>query len=278
MCGASSGCGRGVNLMAERPVAAITGASSGIGEVFARKLAARGHDLLLIARRKERLDRLGAELSQAHGIDAESFAADLASDTDVCRVAERLRAEPRLTVLVNNAGFGVKGRFFNSPVEEQERMHRVHVMATVRLTHAALEPMVENDNGAIVNVASVAAFARSQGNVSYCATKAWMTVFTEGLYLDLRGAGSKVRVQALCPGYTHTEFHDVMRVSKNNVGSSLWLNAGDVVEESLRGLERGKLFVVPGFPYKFVTALVPKLPTGLRVWIEQRSPQSKGRV
>jgi short-subunit dehydrogenase len=264
--------------MAERRIAAVTGASSGLGEVFARKLAARGYDLLLIARRKDRLDHLGTELAAAHGIGTEAMTADLAEDADIDRVAARLTAEGRLAMLVNNAGFGVKGRFFKTPVEAQDRMHRVHVTATLRLTHAALQPMIANDAGAIINVASVAAYARSEGNVSYCATKAWMTVFTEGLHLDLKGAGSHVQVQALCPGYTHTEFHDTMGVAKYKPQSSLWMNANDVVEESLRGLDRGKLFVVPGLPYKLVTAIVPKLPAGLRVWLEGRNPQSKGRV
>src|SRR5947209_4953861 len=152
MRGGWSGLCSGARLMAERPLAAITGASSGIGEVFARKLAARGHHLLLIARRKDRLDHLGSELARTHGIAAESIAADLAEDADLQHVASRLSGERRLAMLVNNAGFGVKGRFFNTPVDEQERMHRVHVMATVRLTHAALQPMIANDVGSIINV------------------------------------------------------------------------------------------------------------------------------
>ena len=151
-------------------------------------------------------------------------------------------------------------------------------MATVTLTHAALREMVARDSGAIVNVASVAAYVRSSGSASYCATKSWMTVFTEALHLELRGLGSRVRVQALCPGYTHTEFHDAMGFDKTHVGASLWLNADTVVEASLRGLERGKLFVVPGFAYKLATAIVPKLPAGLRVWLELRNPQRKARV
>ena len=262
----------------QRPLAAITGASSGIGETFARKLASRGHDLLLIARRKERLEALCAELSRAHGVVAEAIPADLAVDEDVLRVAGRLKSEARLAMLVNNAGFGVAGRFFKTPVEDQERMHRVHVMATVRLTHAALEGMVARDSGAIVNVASVAAFARSQGNASYCATKSWMTVFSEALYLELKGAGSRVRIQALCPGFTRTEFHDTMNVDKSKISSSLWMSAESVVDASLRGLERDKLFVIPGLPYKLVTAILPKLPAGLRTWLELRNPQSRGRV
>jgi short-subunit dehydrogenase len=260
-----------------RPLAAITGASSGIGAVFARKLASRGYDLLLIARRQEKLDALAAEL-RATGVDAAPCIADLADEGATTRVAERLRSESRLELLINNAGFGVKGRFLRTDVQDQLRMHKVHVMATVELTHAALSVMVPRDSGAVINVASVAAFARSQGNVSYCATKSWMTVFSEGLYLELKGSGSKVRVQALCPGFTHTEFHDSMGVDKRQIPQRLWLSADKVVQDSLDALSSGELFVVPGAAYKMFSAVMPRLPSGLRTWIEVRNPQSKGRL
>src|SRR5581483_11439746 len=115
--------------------------------------------------------------------------------------------EPGLALLVNNAGFGTKGRFFEAPLEKQIAMHRVHVDATMRLCYAALRSMTPRNEGAIVNVSWVAAFARSPANVSYCATKSYINAFTEGLFLELRGFGSRVRVQALCPGFTYTEFH-----------------------------------------------------------------------
>jgi len=142
-------------------------------------------------------------------------------------------------------------------------------MATLRLCHAALRVLVPRDRGAIINVASVAAFIRGTGSGSYGSTKSWMTAFTEGLHLDLRSIGSKVTVQALCPGFTYTEFHDTMGVSRESrAPRSFWLNANDVVEASLDGLRRGKLYVVPGWRYKLLTAFATKLPHGARIAFE----------
>src|SRR5215469_4796237 len=141
-------------------IAAITGASAGLGAVFARKLAAQGYDLLLIARRADRLAQVAAEVTHAPGVAAEICVADLATDEGIDAVAERLAAEPRLHLLINNAGFGTRGRFYESDVAGQTAMHRVHMDATMRLSHAALKGMVARNAGAIVNVASVAAFAR----------------------------------------------------------------------------------------------------------------------
>ncbi|MBS1854846.1 MAG: SDR family oxidoreductase [Acidobacteria bacterium] len=260
------------------PLAAITGASSGIGAEFARQLAAAGHDLLLIARRRPRLEELAAELARAHGVQAGVLEADLSLTEDIDRVADRLAAEPRLTLLVNNAGFGTKGRLWQTAVEDQARMHRVHMDATMRLTHAALRGMVERNRGGVINVSSVAGFARSQSNVSYCATKAWINAFTEGVHLELRGAGSQVRVQALCPGFTYSEFHDVMGMDRNVIPKWLWRSAEYVVRDSLGGLRAGKLFVVPGWPYKLLVAVLTKLPIGLRVRLEGASPHTRGRL
>src|SRR3954452_5237563 len=142
----------------EKRVAAITGASSGLGSVFARKLAARGYDLLLVARRDDRLRSLGAEVRQAHGVATEVLAADLARLEDVDRVAARLTGERRLGVVVNNAGFGTKGRFWETSLAGQDAMHRVHMDATMRLSRAALESMVPRDEGLLINVSSVAAY------------------------------------------------------------------------------------------------------------------------
>jgi short-subunit dehydrogenase len=248
-----------------RPLAAITGASSGIGAVFARKLA-RDHDLLLIARRKDRLEQLAAELAPAR---VDILQADLAIAHDQAAVADRLANDQRLVLLVNNAGFGSKGRFWEATLESQEAMHQVHVMATLRLTHAALGAMVARGRGAIVNVASVAAFVRSPGSASYCATKSWMAVFTEALHLELKSKGSKVTIQALCPGFTYSEFHDAMGVDRNKLASAqFWLPADQVVEASLDGVRRGKLFVIPGWRYRLLTGLISKLPSGMRVALE----------
>jgi len=260
-----------------RTLAAITGASSGIGAVFARKLAAQGYDLLLIARRRDRLAQLAAELPDTH---SECMVADLATPEGIGEVASRLAEDPRLGLLVNNAGFGTKGRFYEAPIEEQARMHRVHIDATLRLTHAALGGMVRRDQGAIINVASVAGFVRSPANVSYCATKTWINAFTEGLYLELEGAGSKVVVQSLCPGFTYTEFHDVAGVDRATVPKrlGLWMSADAVVDASLAALPQRKLFVIPGWRYRLFVSLATKLPIGARLWLEARSPHTRGRM
>lgn len=247
---------------------AITGASSGIGAAFARRLAPE-HDLLLIARRQDKLDALAADLFLSCGCQVEVMVADLARESDTFSVANRLASDARLVLLINNAGFGLKGRFWESPLESQEAMHKLHVMATVRLTHAALKNLTARNAGGVINVSSVASFVRSQGSVSYCATKSWMTVFTEGLYLELQAAGSRVRVQALCPGFTYSEFHDTMGADRSALaGSAFWHSAEFVVDASLKGIRRGKLFVVPGWRYRLMTSLVSKLPDAARLRIE----------
>ncbi|MCX6632112.1 MAG: SDR family oxidoreductase [Candidatus Solibacter sp.] len=242
-----------------RRVALVTGASSGIGAEFARRLVRQGFELILVARRREQLDALARELG-----GAETLAADLTLEEDLARVEARIASAPDLELLVNNAGFGTKGRFWETPLDAQERMHRLHVMATLRLTRAALAGMVPRGRGGVINVSSVAGFGQSPGNVSYCATKAWMTSFTEGLDLELRGTGSPVRVQALCPGFTVTEFHDTMGMRREGIPAWLWMRAEDVVDQSLRGLEREKPIVVPGAIYKMVVTLERLVPRWLR--------------
>jgi short-subunit dehydrogenase len=251
-----------------RTLAIITGASSGIGATFARKLAP-DYDLLLVARRKDRLEELAAQLSANYQAAVEIVVADLSSPVQVKSLAEKIVAEPRLALLVNNAGFGTLGRFWEASLHSQEQMHQLHVMATVRLTHAALGNMVPRDSGAVINVASVAGFARSQGSVSYCATKSWMNIFSEGLYLELRGMGSHVTVQTLCPGFTYSEFHDTMAIRREKLASkALWLTADQVVDASLKGLKKGQLYVIPGWRYRLLTAIISKLPSKVRLAVE----------
>jgi uncharacterized protein len=261
-----------------RRLAVITGASSGIGAEFARQLAARGFDLLLVARRAGRLSELCTELFRRHSIDAEPLAADLAVDADVELVARRLRSSPNLALLVNNAGFGTKGVFWDAPLAGQDAMHRVHVMATMRLCHAALGNMVEREAGSIINVSSVSAFSLAAGGASYCATKAWMNSFTEGLAVDLAAARSPVRVQALCPGFTLTEFHDVLGMNRGRVPSFLWMQPHEVVEASLLGLEKRKIIVIPGRAYRMIRWLLWALPPSLRRMSAARSGRLLSRV
>ncbi len=260
-----------------RTVVAITGASSGIGEAFARKLAP-GHNLLLIARRKDRLESLAEEFSNKFGTQTEILQADLTNDDDLNAAADRLESQRGLCLLVNNAGFGIKGRFWEADLAGQERMHKLHIGATVRLTYSALRNMVLHDFGAIVNVASVSSFIRSPGSTSYSATKAWMTAFTEGLYIDLRQIHSTVAVQALCPGFTYSEFHDAMGAERYKIaGPGWWLTAEEVVDASIDGLKRRKLFVVPGWRYKVLVTAFNRLPLRLRAAFELAAVRAKPR-
>ena len=239
-------------------LAVVTGASAGIGATFARRLAAEGYDLLLVARRGDRLQQLASELPRA-----EAFPADLTDDSDLRRVEQAVATRPNLQMLVNNAGFGLSGRFFDTSADEHERMHRLHVIATMRLTHAALRRMVAADSGAVINVSSVAGFTVSPGGVSYSATKNWMNVFTEGLWLDLKTRRSSVKVQALCPGFTYSEFHDVMKMDRKLIPASFWTASETVVDASLRGLESNTLFVIPGWRYKLLVASMSVVPRAL---------------
>lgn len=248
-----------------RPVALVTGASSGIGEVFAQKLSAMGYRLVLVARRKQRLEKLAAELP-----DAEVLPADLAIDSDLRTVEARIAATPDLAFLVNNAGFGVHGAFSDSDIEAEDRMHRLHVIATERLTHAALKGMTARAAGNIINVSSVAGFFATPFNVSYCATKAWINSFTEGIYLELKSLHSPVRIQALCPGFTYTEFHDVLGMDRSTIPSFLWMSAESVIEASLRGLVQNRLFVIPGRRYSCFVAVYRWFPRTLKHYLAIR--------
>jgi short-subunit dehydrogenase len=241
-------------------LAVITGASSGIGASFARQLAARGYDLLLVARREDKLRALAAELSP---VSVEIVVADLASDTGRDQIAQRIRTATDLHLLVNNAGFGSVGLFQKAALGIQDEMHRLHVLTTLALSHAAMENLLTGPPkqvSGIINVSSVASFGQSPSNVSYCATKAWMTSFTKGLAVELASTGSSVKVQALCPGFTYSEFHDRIHMSRDPIPKQLWMTADFVVADSLRGFDRGQVVVIPGWRYKAIVAFMRAMP------------------
>lgn len=239
-----------------RKTALITGASSGIGETFARKLSTRGYDLILVARREDRLQKTAGDLAGATALTA-----DLATSEGIAKVAGAISTAESLELLVNNAGFGTIGRFWIADLARQERMLDVHIRATMQLTHFALRGMVARGRGAVINVSSVAGFGQSAGNVSYCASKAWINSFSQGLELELREIGSAVRVQALCPGFTVSEFHDALGLDRNLIPRWMWMRADTVVEASLRGLERRKSIVVPGSGYRAAVSMMRHLPS-----------------
>ena len=262
-------------------LAVITGASSGLGVVFARKLAARGYDLLLIARRRDRLEAIAREVGQQYHVRAEALAADLTDDAALAAVAARIRGSADLGLLVNNAGFGTLGYFFETDPKVQDQMYRLHVLATAQLTHAALANLVPRAiaGTGVINVSSVAAYVVSPQSVSYNSSKTWMNQFTEGLAMELGAKSSPVRVQALCPGFTLTEFHDTMPMDRSTIPASLWTTADFVVEESLRGFDRGALIVVPGWRYKLLVWLLRLLPNALirrgSIWAAKRYKRPK---
>ncbi len=241
--------------MTQPGTACITGASAGIGAAFARRLARDGYDLILHGRREPQLKTLCEELQRAHHVSAEYVCAELSSPDDLHRLEERVRAEPALALLVNNAGFGTRGRFGEEDINLQDAMIQTHITAPVRLTYAALPGMLSRKTGAIINVSSVAGFLVSPGSVIYCATKAALTSFSESLNLELRGTG--VCVQALCPGFTRSEFHQRLGIDTSGDFFRHFMDAGDVVDASMRCLRRGRVVCIPGLKYKFA-AIAPR--------------------
>jgi short-subunit dehydrogenase len=203
----------------------------------------------------------------------DAFPADLTIDTDVSLLAETLTRSPNLAVLVNNAGFGTRDTLADASPARQEAMLQLHVMAPMRLSQAALPVLLKNQRGAIVNVSSVASFLFSADNVNYCATKAYLRVFSEGLAAELTGTG--VRVQALCPGFTRSEFHQRMGVDAGDIPGWMWLSATSVVETSLAALKRGRPVVcVPGLRYKLIVLLLRFTPRWLITRVTGRRPRS----
>ncbi len=257
-----------------RPVALITGASAGIGAEFARQLAARGCDVILVARRRERLEELAEELHEAHDIAAGIIEADLTKDADLARVREHIHKTPNLEYLVNNAGFGTKSFFHEADLEPPDSMARLHMLAPVHLTHAALGGMVKRGRGYVINVASVAAFLHGASGVMYCATKGFLNSFSLGLAAELRK--TDVKVQSLCPGFTYSEFHDVMEMDRSLVPKFWWLDTAYVVRKSLAALGGRKVIYIPSIRYKLTTALLKIAPQWLINWGGQKRYADKG--
>lgn len=243
-----------------RGTALITGPTAGIGLAFAEQLAARGQDLVLVARDRARLDDLAARLSDSHDVDVEVLVADLADREQIAAVEARV-ADPQrpVSLLVNNAGFGHKHPFTENSVEDEQEMLDVLVTAVMRLSHAAIGPMLQRGEGAIVNVSSVAAFL-PRG--TYSAAKAYVVSFSEWLDLTYRDRG--VRGMALCPGFVRTEFHARMGVGRDSAPGWMWLDAERLVREALVDLERGKAISIPSRRYKLLSALARATPSSLQ--------------
>jgi len=239
------------------PTALITGPTAGIGACFAHQLARQGHDLVLVARDEQRLSALAAEVERGYGVAAEALVADLADREALARVEARVADLDRpVDLLVNNAGFGHKRPFLENSVEDEQQMLDVLVTAVLRLSHAALGAMVARGDGAIINVSSVAGFL-PRG--TYSAAKAYVTSLSEWADLTYRDQG--VRVMALCPGFTKTEFHERMDVSRDSAPGWMWLEADRLVADALADLERGRRVSVPSKRYKVLTGVARYTPS-----------------
>ena len=238
-----------------RPIALVTGASAGIGTVFAQRLANDGYDLVLVARDRERLEKLGAELPT----EAEVLAADL-TDPDQLRTVEARCADTTrpLELLVNTAGFGTAGAFTELPVDVEENEIRLNVLALVRLTHAALGVMVERGRGGVINVSSLASYQPGPYNATYAATKAFVTSFGHALHEEVKGKG--VTVTTLCPGFTRTEFQERAGLRSEGGPSFLWQGPEPVVEAALKDHRRRAAVSIPGLHNRVAAAFSSTLP------------------
>ena len=242
--------------------ALVTGASSGLGAEFARQLAADGYDLVIVARNEVRLAAERTKLVDRYGIDVELLPADLVTDHGCAAVSARVGDQHRrVDVVVNNAGLGTYQGFGVADLADEERQLDLNVRAVMRISYAAVRAMKARGSGRIVNVSSVSAFVPRGGNPTYGAGKAWVTLFSEALSLQLQGSG--VTVTAICPGFTHTEFHERANADMSHVPDRMWLEAEDVVREGLADAMQGKPVSVPSRQYRTLVTGARLLPRPL---------------
>lgn len=256
-----------------RPVALITGPTSGLGTGYARRFARDGYDLVLVARDADRLDSLADELRAAHGIGVEVLRGDLAAAEDRQAVCDRLGRG--VQVLVNNAGFGTSGEFWAADPDLLQRQLDVNVTAVMHLTRAALPPMLAAGTGTVINIASVAGLLPGRGS-TYSASKAWVVFFSEGLANGLTGTG--VGVHAVCPGFVRTEFHQRAGIDMASIPGPLWLTVEGVVDESLADIAKGTVVSIPGVQYKALTTAGRVIPRGLIRAFTKRMGRGRDRT
>lgn len=226
--------------------ALVTGASSGIGAVYADRLAARGHDLILAARDETRLDKLAANLRAEHGVAVEVIRADLTDAADVAALEAKIAADPSLALVVNNAGAALMGSFLDNTPEKIDDLIRLNVTAVARLTHAAAKAFVPRGRGTIVNVSSVVGIAHEYGAAVYGATKAFVTYLTQAVAHETAGTG--VRLQAVLPGATRTEIWERSGRRVEDLDPERTMNVDELVDAALAGLDAGELITIPSLP------------------------------
>jgi short-subunit dehydrogenase len=252
--------------------ALVTGATSGIGAAFARRLAAEGYDLILVARDETRLAETAASLRAAHGIEVSLLPADLSTEPGRETVAGVL-VEPSVDLLVNNAGLSLNTPFLRSTPQRETELLSLNVHAVMRLTLAAAPVMARRGHGDIVNVSSVSGFGAAMPGSTYPASKAWVTSFSESIALSVARFG--VRVMALCPGYVRTEFHQRAGIDMTKTPDWMWLDADEVVRAGLRDLRRGRAVSVPDWKYKVAVFGLRHLPRSL---VRRVARDTRGRI
>ncbi|MDQ2697496.1 MAG: SDR family NAD(P)-dependent oxidoreductase [Actinomycetota bacterium] len=243
------------------PTALITGASSGLGAEFARQLAARGADLVLVARDRQALVDSAVKLRARFDVAVEVLVADLTSRRQLAAVERRVASTDRpVEILVNNAGFGMPLAFERNDIDDEVAHLRLHVEASMRLMHAALGPMLARGHGRIVNVASIAAFMPRS---TYGAVKGWLVSFSR--WANVRYGRRGVSVTAVCPGFVHTNFHERLGLppGEEGIAPALWIDARTVVRDALRAVARGRAVCVPTLRYKLIAAVVRVLPASV---------------
>ena len=238
----------------------ITGASSGIGRVFARRFAQSGYDLIITGRRKDKLIQVSEKLKDQYGISVNIIIAELSEEKDLRKLLKVIANHDDIHVLINNAGFGSGKEFSKCDINCHMQMLQVHVIAALKLVHAVLPQMISRKEGTIINVSSLGAFMPAPGSSIYSATKLFLKSFTESLYMEVSRYG--IKLLCLCPGFTHTDFHERRvngNVPKNN-GIIRWMEADEVVEKCLKSLEKGKVVYVPGFMNRMLVKIVSFIP------------------
>jgi short-subunit dehydrogenase len=235
-----------MNAVKPQGTALVTGASSGIGAIYAERLATRGFDLLLVARDKERLETTASHLREAHGIQVEVLKADLTDKNDVLKLEQRLRSDSSISLLVNNAGVAADGLLANADMDKLERLIQLNVTTVTRLASAAAASFAKAGRGTIINIASVVALFPERFNATYSASKAYVLSLTQSLHAELDGTG--VKIQAVLPGVTRTEIWERSGIDASGIPAEMVMDAGEMVDAALAGLDQGELITIPSLP------------------------------
>lgn len=235
-----------MNSVQLQGTALVTGASSGIGAVYAERLAARGFDLLLVARDQDRLETAASALRAEHGVQVEVLKADLTQKEDVLKLEQRLRSDSSISLLLNNAGVAADGLLANADMDQLERLIQLNITAVTRLASAAAASFAKAGRGTIINIASVVALFPERFNATYSASKAYVLSLTQSLNAELNGTG--VKVQAVLPGVTRTEIWERSGIDASQIPADMVMEAGEMVDAALSGLDQGELITIPSLP------------------------------